>query len=391
MVKKVPRYAPEFRRQMVELHRAGRSFAELATEFGCTSWSIRQWVKQADRDRGRGDGGLTSAEREELARLRRENRKLLQERDILSKAGGLVCEREARDTEALFGFVKANQATQPVRLMCRLLRVSASGFYAWQERPMSARRRADIGLAARIHEIYRRSKGRYGSPNIHAELKDDYDVHVGRKRVARLMRAEGLKSIVAPNYVVTTIPDGAAATNEDLVKRQFKADGPDQLWVADATYVPTWAGTIYLAVVLDVWSHKIVGWAIEDHLRTELMLDALNMALAQRRPKNVIHHSDHGCQYTSYAFGKRCQEMNVMPSMGTVGDAYDNAMAESVFASLEKELLKHRRFKSKAEARMALFEWIEGWYNPHRRHSSIGRLSPNNFERRLLAGQAVGI
>jgi putative transposase len=269
--------------------------------------------------------------------------------------------------------------------------VSASGFYAWRDRPLSARRRADIGLSARIHEIYRRSKGRYGSPNIHAELADDHDIHVGRKRVARLMRDEGLKSIVAPNYVVTTTPDIAAPANEDLVKRQFKADGPDQLWVADATYVPTWAGTIYLALVLDVWSHKIVGWAIEDHLRTELMLDALNMALAQRRPQNVIHHSDHGCQYTSYAFGKRCQEMNVMPSMGTVGDAYDNAMAESVFASLEKELLKHRRFKSKTEARMALFEWIEGWYNPHRRHSSIGRLSPNNFERRLLAGQEVRI
>ena len=256
---------------------------------------------------------------------------------------------------------------------------------------MSARRRADIGLSARIHEIYRRSKGRYGSPNIHAELKDDHDVHVGRKRVARLMRENSLKSIVAPSYVVTTTADSFATANDDLVNRCFKADGPNQLWVADATYIPTWAGTIYLAIVLDVWSHKIVGWAIADHLRTELMLDALNTALAQRRPEKVIHHSDHGCQYTSYAFGKRCQQMNVMPSMGTVGDAYDNAMAESVFASLEKELLKHRRFKSKTEARMALFEWIEGWYNPHRRHSSIGRLSPNNFESKVLTGQGVRI
>ena len=287
--------------------------------------------------------------------------------------------------------MKANQATQPVRVMCRLLQVSASGFYIWRDRPMSTRRRVDIGLSAKIHEIYRRSKGRYGSPNIHAELKDEHDIYVGRKRVARLMRENGLKSIVAPNFVATTTADAAATANEDLVKRQFKADGPNQLWVADATYIPTWAGTIYLAVVLDVWSHKIVGWAIEDHLRTELMLDALNMALAQRRPRNVIHHSDHGCQYTSYAFGKRCQEMDVMPSMGTVGDAYDNAMAESVFATLEKELLKHRRFKSKSEAKIALFEWIEGWYNPHRRHSSIGRLSPNNFERRITAGEEVRI
>ena len=277
--------------------------------------------------------------------------------------------------------MKANQATQPVRVMCRLLRVSASGYYAWRDRPMSARRRADFGLSATIHEIYRRSRGRYGSPNIHAELKDEYALHVGRKRVARLMRENGLKSIVAPGYVVTTTPDGLAPANEDLVKRQFKADGPNQLWVADATYVPTWAGTIYLAIVLDVWSHKIVGWAIEEHLRTELMLNALEMALTLRRPERVIHHSDHGCQYTSYAFGKRCQEMNVMPSMGTVGDAYDNAMAESVFATLEKELLKHRRFKSKSEAKMALFEWVEGWYNPHRRHSSLGYRSPVNYER----------
>jgi putative transposase len=256
---------------------------------------------------------------------------------------------------------------------------------------MSARRRADIGLSATIHEIYRRSKGRYGSPNIHAELQDECGVGVGCKRVARLMREQGLKSIVAPNYVVTTTPDAIVRPNEDLVNRRFKADAPNQLWVADATYVPTWAGTIYLAIVLDVWSHKIVGWAIEDHLRTELMLEALNMVIEQRRPSKVIHHSDHGCQYTSYAFGKRCQEMNVMPSMGSVGDAYDNAMAESVFATLEKELLKHRRFKSKAEAKMALFEWIEGLYNPHRRHSSNGRLSPNNFERRLTIENAVRI
>lgn len=197
--------------------------------------------------------------------------------------------------------------------------------------------------------------------------------------------------IVAPNYVVTTTAAAGTPPSGDLVNRQFKASRPDKLWVADATYKPTWAGFIYLAIVLDVWSHKIVGWAIEDHLRTELMLSALNKALAQRRPRKVIHHSDHGCQYTSYAFGKRCQEMQVMPSMGTVGDAYDNAMAESLYATLEKELLKHRRFKSKVEARLAIFEWIEGWSNPRRRHSSIGRLSPNNFERRLTVRNEIRI
>jgi putative transposase len=146
---------------------------------------------------------------------------------------------------------------------------------------------------------------------------------------------------------------------------------------------------LYLAVVLDVWSRKIVGWAMATHLRTELVLEALNTALMQRRPRQVVHHSDHGCQYTSYAFGKRCREMNVMPSMGSIGDAFDNAMAESFFATLEKELLDRRRFKTQAEAKLAVFEWIEGWYNPHRRHSSLGRISPINFERRSLTSEAA--
>jgi putative transposase len=173
----------------------------------------------------------------------------------------------------------------------------------------------------------------------------------------------------------------------DLVDRQFAAKGPDRLWVADITYIPTWSGFLYLAMVLDVWSRRIVGWAMETHLRTELVTSALNMALMQRRPQAVIHHSDRGCQYTSYAFGKRCREMGVMPSMGSVGDAYDNAMAESFFATLERELLSRRRFKTQTEACLAVFEWIEGWYNPHRRHSSLGYLSPVNFERRLLTVQ----
>ena len=254
--------------------------------------------------------------------------------------------------------------------MCRALKISRSGFYAWNDRPLSPRARADIGLTARIHEIHRRSQGSYGAPNIHAELADDYGIHVGRKRVARLMRAAGLRGVMPKRFVTTTTRDAANPVNTDLVDRQFKADGPNQLWVADITYIPTWSGFIYLAVVLDVWSRKIVGWSIEPHLRTELVLNALNHALAQRRPQRVIHHSDHGCQYTSYAFGKRCQEMNVMPSMGSVGDAYDNAMAESLFATLEREVLDRRHFKTQAEAKLAVFEWIEGWSCPAHRTSA---------------------
>ena len=166
----------------------------------------------------------------------------------------------------------------------------------------------------------------------------------------------------------------------DLVERHFAAPRPDALWVADVTYVPTWAGFVYLAVVVDAFSRRVVGWSMATHLRTELVLESLNMALWQRRPENVIHHSDQGSQFTSIAFGKRCRLMGVRPSMGAVGDCYDNAMAESFFATLECELIDRHSFKTQAEARMAIFEFIEGWYNPHRRHSSLGQQSPLNYE-----------
>jgi putative transposase len=277
--------------------------------------------------------------------------------------------------------VKVNQATHSVGMMCRLLNVSRSGFYAWVDRPMCQRRRMDLMLTCQIAAIHRRSRDAYGSPSIHAELADDHQIRVGRKRVARLMRQAGLRGATLRKYVVTTQSDPAAAKPIDLVERRFFATAPDQLWVADMTYVPTWSGWLYLAMVMDVYSRKIVGWAMDTNMRTELILDALQMAVTQRQPSGVIHHSDRGSQYTSYAFGKRCQEAGIMPSMGSVGDAYDNAMAESFFATLEREVLNRRRFKSQAEARMALFEWIEGWYNPHRRHSGLGYRSPVNFER----------
>ena len=246
---------------------------------------------------------------------------------------------------------------------------------------MCERKRFDLLLTDRIAAIHRRSRDTHGAPNIHAELADDHGIRVGRKRGARLMRAAGLKGTTLRRYVITTTSDPKADKPVDLVERRFYATAPDRLWVADITYIPTWSGFLYLALVLDVYSRKVVGWALDTHLKTELILEALEMAIAQRQPSGVIHHSDRGCQYTSYAFGKRCREAGVMPSMGSVGDAYDNAMAESFFASLERELLNRRRFKSQAEAQMAVFEWIEGWYNPHRRHSSLGYRSPLNYER----------
>jgi putative transposase len=273
--------------------------------------------------------------------------------------------------------------------MCRLLGVSASGFYAWDERPLSKWALADIALSAKIHAIHRGSRECYGVPRIHAELADDYGIHVGKKRVARLMRAAGLRGVSRRRFVRTTVADTHADLPPDLVDRNFCIRELDRLWVADISYVPTWAGFLYLAIVLDACSRKVVGWAMENHLKTELVLAAINMALAQRRPEGVIHHSDHGCQYTSFAFGKRCREMGVMPSVGSVGDAYDNAMAESFFATLECELLDRRCFRTQAEAKLAVFEYIEGFYNIRRRHSSIDYRSPVTFERTLMGKHTI--
>jgi putative transposase len=271
----------------------------------------------------------------------------------------------------------------PIATMCRLLGVSASGYYAWQGRRCCARTAGDAVLLKSIRETHEQSYATYGAPRIHAELAAK-GIRIGRKRVARLMRAAGLAGVSRRKGPRTTRRREGARPAPDLVERNFTAERPDQLWVADITYIPTWASFLYLAVVLDAFSRRVVGWAMATHLRTQLVLDALEMALRQRRPQGVIHHSDQGSQYTSIAFGSRCRQAGVRPSMGSVGDCYDNALCESFFATLECELIDRRRFPSHSEARMAVFEFIEGWYNPRRRHSSIGYLSPINYERNQL-------
>ena len=268
-----------------------------------------------------------------------------------------------------------------IRAMCRVLEVSTSGYYAWRRRVESVRNREDEQLQQRIRTIHLLSRQTYGAPRIHMELREE-GTRVGRKRVARLMKAAALRGVSRRKWIVTTRRDRSARPAPDLVDRQFLADKPDALWVADITYVPTWAGFLFVAVVLDVWSRKIVGWAMTTHLRTSLVTAALNMAIAQRRPAGVIHHSDQGCQYTSIEFGKRCREAGVRPSMGSVGDCFDNAMCESFFATLECELIDRSTFRTRDEARAAVLDFIEGFYNTRRRHSSIGYCSPVQFEKR---------
>jgi putative transposase len=270
----------------------------------------------------------------------------------------------------------------PIATQCRVLGVSPSGYYAWIERPPSARAQADEVLLEQIRAIHAWSRGTYGARRIRIELREQ-GIRCARKRVVRLMREAGLSGAQRRRYRGTTRQAREALAAPDLVKRDFTASRANQLWVADVTYVRTGEGWLYLATVLDAWSRRIVGWAMGETLRTQLVVEALNMAVWNRRPiAGVVHHSDRGAQYTSVTFSRRCEEAGVLPSMGAVGDAYDNALAEAFFATLEIELLMQHTFATRKAARLALFDFIEGFYNSHRRHSALGYLSPAEFERR---------
>jgi putative transposase len=286
-----------------------------------------------------------------------------------------------------YRLIDAEKAHHGVSRLCRVLGVARAGYYAWTTRPPSARPTADARLVEQIREIHARSRGTYGAPRVHAELRLGLDVHVGRKRVARLMRAHGLQGVHRRRGRGLTRRDPAATPAPDLVKRQFTTTAPDRLWVADITQQRTDEGWWYLAVVLDTFSRRIVGWSMADHLRTELVLDALDMAISQRDPApGLIHHADHGCQYTSLAFGRRLTEAGLVGSMGTVGDALDNAVAESFFATLECELLDRHPWPTRAKLRTAVFDFIEVFYNRQRRHSTLEYHSPATYEQQHTSG-----
>ena len=288
----------------------------------------------------------------------------------------------------VFRFIHAEKASFPVRFMCTKLGVSRSGYYAWVTRPPSARAVHDAELTKAIVRIHETSRRTYGSPRIHAELC--YEGHrVGRNRVARLMRSARIQGICVRRPYRTTRRARGIAPAPDLVDRHFATDRPNRLWVADITYVPTGEGFLHLAAVIDCFSRGCVGWAMEPHLRTDLVVDALEMAVKRRRPAaGLIHHSDQGSQYISLAFGRRLKESEIFPSMGSVGDAYDNAVAESFFGTLKAELVHRHRFRTRAEAKAAIFEWIEVFYNRQRLHSTNGQLSPAEYERRYAAATA---
>lgn len=278
--------------------------------------------------------------------------------------------------------MRAYQATYSIAAMARALGVSPSGYYAWMNREPSRRAIEDERLLELIVKYYDRSDGVYGAPRIHQDLVQEEGLHVGLNRVARLMRVAGLQGVSRRRAPRTTVRNHDERPAPDLVKREFAATGPNRLWVADITFVPTPEGFFYLAVVLDVWSRRVVGWAMENHLRTSLVLSALDMAIDRRQPQAVIHHSDQGCQYTSLAFGGRCRAAGVRPSMGSVGVCYDNAMCESFFATLECELIQRKKIEGRADGKQKVFKFIESWYNRQRRHSGIDYLSPMEYEKR---------
>jgi transposase InsO family protein len=279
-----------------------------------------------------------------------------------------------------YRFIDAERATYPVAVLCRVLRVARSAYYAWARRGVSARAQADEDLAAQIAAVHARSRRTYGAPRVHAELRAQ-GVRCARKRVARLMRAAGLAGCHRRRRARTTVADPAHTPAPNLVARDFTASAPDCLWIGDITYVPTREGWLYLAVLLDAHSRRVVGWAMADHLRTELALDALAMALRARRPgAGLVHHTDRGCQYTAAAYREVLAARGVTVSMSRAGDCLDNAMAESFFATLKAELADARVWPSRAAARTAIFEWLEVWYNRQRRHSALGYHAPVAFE-----------
>jgi putative transposase len=286
-----------------------------------------------------------------------------------------------------YRLIEAEKARHSVPLLCRLLGVSRSGYYAWRIRPPSERARFDAVLSEKIETIHRNSRATYGVPRVHAELKA-IGIGCSRKRVARLMRRAKLRGCLRGRRMRTTHRVALQQAAPDLVERNFASEEPDRLWVADITYVRSKEGFVYLAFILDACSRKVVGWSMATHLRTEIVVDALQMAIVRRKPSpGLVHHTDRGVQYTSLSFGKRLEDEGLLPSMGRVGSAYDNALAEAFVATLKTELLYRSSWPTRQVVKTAIFEYIEGFYNTRRRHSALGYLSPAEFEEVKLGAE----
>ena len=281
----------------------------------------------------------------------------------------------------MFSFIAAEKANYPVAVMCRALGVNRTSFHDWERRPPSDRALTDAWLTEKIKQIHEAGRRVYGAPRIHAELRMGHGIRVGRKRVERLMRAAGISGLAPRKRGRTTIRVAGVRVADDLVERRFRPPAPNLLWLADITYLRSWEGWLYPAAVQDAYSRAIVGWSMAEHMRAQLVVDALKMALARRRPDpGLVHHSDQGSQYVSLGFGQAAHDAGIALSMGSTGDAYDNAVAESFFATLKKELVHRRSWPTRRELGSAVFEYIEAFYNRERRHSTLDMVSPAEYE-----------
>ena len=369
----------EFREEAVRLYRdSDESIAAVARRLGLGPETFRRWVR--DDENARGDD----------ARGARRDRQVAAggasagggEADLAE--GGGVFRQGDWSAAMTFQLIDKERAHHAVSRLCSVLNVSRQRYWAWKRRPLSARRLADERLKQRILAIWRDSGETYGAPRIEAELRLGDGVRVGRKRIARLMRELQVEGVSRRRgRIRTTTPDARAPAAPDLVRRDFSASRPDETWVADITYVPTHEGWLFLATVMDLYSRKIVGWSMRDDLEAPLVVDALSMAVARRRAaRGLVHYSDRGSQYASVALGRTLRDSGILASMGSKGDPYENASAESCISTIKNELIKRRSFRTLDRARLAIFRYIESFYNPPRRHSSLGMLSPNDYEAR---------
>ena len=374
------RYTKEFKAEAVQLARSSpeRSIRQLAYELGIADQTLRNWIRQAQIDRGEREG-LSTEEREELRRLRRENKVLREEREILKKVLRPSSRRKTGLGEHLQihrggeGHLLRPCAMPHARCLSqRLLRLEEQATV--REGPLRR------GALSEDRDDPPQQPGNLRSARVHAELMA-IGIRCSRKRVARLMRRARLRGSLRGRRMRTTSRTTLQQVAPDLVERNFLSEEPDRLWVADITYVRSAEGFLYLSFILDACSRKVVGWSMATHLRTELVVDALQMAIARRKPSpGLVHHSDRGVPYTSLSFGKRLEDEGLLPSMGRVGSAYDNALAESFVATLKTELLYRNTWPTRQAVRTAIFEYIESFYNTRRRHSALGYLSPAEFE-----------
>ncbi|WP_434781860.1 IS3 family transposase [Escherichia coli] len=390
------RFSPEVRQRAIrmvlesqdEYDSQWAAICSIAPKIGCTPETLRVWVRQHERDTGGGDGGLTSAERQRLKELERENRELRRSNDILRQASAYFCEGGVRPPlEKMMPLLDKLREQYGVGPVCSELHIAPSTYYHCQQQrhhpdKRSARAQHDDWLKREIQRVYDENHQVYGVHKVWRQLLRE-GIRVARCTVARLMAVMGLAGVLRGKKVRTTVSRKTVATG-DRVNRQFVAERPDQLWVADFTYVSTWQGFVYVAFIIDVFAGYIVGWRVSSSMETTFVLDALEQALWARRPSGTIHHSDKGSQYVSLAYTERLKEAGLLASTGSTGDSYDNAMAESINGLYKAEVIHRKSWKNRAEVELATLTWVD-WYNNRRLLGRLGHTPPAEAEKAYYA------